>query len=467
MLKIVLKPHRSALKAGSTTEQKIFALLKLIPTVEVARSRPPIALCLVIDTSGSMRAFADQQSAQQMINSRGMRGVANSTDGAFQSFNLNLPTLLEQAISAAHSLVDDPRLQPEDTISIVHFDDKAKALAPQMSLSRRAEVHRAIDSLRDYSGGTRMARGLNCALEQIERLSPQTAKRVLVFTDGATNDERDCLQLLPRFSASNTPLIGIGLGEEYNAELLSKMADATQARPYHLRQMSDLGDILATEVEQTAREVVTDLRMTVSLVSGVRLDAVTRVYPSLAHLDAREMPCRLGNITSGDYTAFVLEFTALGVERTETRVRAARVVLTANAPGLGQTQEFAAQDLIVEFTRDESRFASVDAEVIGYVQQKNVARLVDEAVRTSGKDAAKAQEALQSAVAMTKNVGNKYMTQMLQNASDELSKTGTMSIETGKTVALGLRTRTVRTASVDDGSDSGLSSEEIRRSSGA
>lgn len=468
MLKIVFKPHRLALKSGSTTEQKIFALLKLLPTQEVARSRPPIALCLVVDTSGSMRVYADQKSAQNLIQKRGLRGASSRQDGGnFQGFNLKLPSLLDLAIEAAHSLVDDPRLQPDDTISVVHYDTEAKALAPQTPLSRKAEVHRAIDSLRDFSGRTRMARGLNCALEQVEKLSPQIAKRVLVFTDGATEDERDCLRLLGRFSASNTPLIGIGLGEEYKAELLTRMADATQARPYHLRKISDLSDILATEVEQTAREVVTDLRMTLSLVPGVRLESVTRVYPSLANLDTNETPCRLGNITSGDYTAFVLEFTFSGVERPETRLRAARAVLTANAPGLQQTQEFAPQDLIVEFTRDDSRFAAVDTEVIGYVQQKNVARLVDEAVRFAGKDASKAQQALQNASAMTESVGNKYMTQMLQNASDELAKTGTMSVETGKTVALGLRTRTVRTAAVDDGLDSGLAPEEIRRSSGA
>lgn len=467
MLKIVLKPHRSALKAGSTTEQKVFALLKLLPSAEAARSRPPIALCLVVDTSGSMRTFADQQTAQRMVQSRGMRGVANRTDGSFQGFNLKLPSLLDLAIEAAHSLVDDPRLQPDDTISVVHFDTDAKALSPQTLLSRKAEVHRAIDSLRDHSGRTRMARGLNRALEQVERLSPQIAKRVLVFTDGATSDERECLKLLPRFSASNTPLIGIGLGDEYNAELLSRMADATQARPYHLRQISDLGEILATEVEQTAREVVTDLKMTVSLVQGVRLDSVTRVYPSLANLDARETPCRLGNISSGDYSAFILELTFSGVERPETRVRASRVVLTASAPGLNQTREFAPQDLVIEFTHDDSRFASIDSEVIGYVQQKNVSSLVEEAVRVAAKDAAKAQQALQNAAAMSQSVGNHYMTQMLQNASDELAKTGTMSVDTGKTVALGLRTRTVRTAAVGDGLESGLSADEIRRASGA
>jgi len=122
---------------------------------------------------------------------------------------------------------------------------------------------------------------------------------------------------------------------------------------------------------------------------------------------------------------------------------------------------------VIEFTHDDSRFAAIDSEVIGYVQQKNVAGLVEEAVRVAAKDAAKAQQALQNAAAMSQSVGNHYMTQMLQNASDELAKTGTMSVDTGKTVALGLRTRTVRTAAVGDGLESGLSADEIRRASGA
>ena len=110
------------------------------------------------------------------------------------------------------------------------------------------------------------------------------AKRVLLLTDGQTFDEAECRPLAGRFAESNTPLIAIGVGVEYNEDLLRDLAEVSQGRPYHLAQMGQLGDILNDEIGSSVREVVTDLQATVSTVKGVKLSAVTRVYPSLAEV---------------------------------------------------------------------------------------------------------------------------------------------------------------------------------------
>ena len=67
MLNLAFRPHRAALKSDSTDEQKLFAMLKVIPKGEVAAAQPPLAFALVIDTSGSMREFADQEQASAMM----------------------------------------------------------------------------------------------------------------------------------------------------------------------------------------------------------------------------------------------------------------------------------------------------------------------------------------------------------------------------------------------------------------
>jgi hypothetical protein len=66
---------------------------------------------------------------------------------------------------------------------------------------------------------------------------------------------------------------------------------------------------------------------------------------------------------------------------------------------------------------------------------------------------------------MTRKLGNEALTQMLDNAAGELNQTGAISPQTRKTVALGTRTKTVRTAAVGDEATD-LSAEEIRRLSG-
>ena len=71
-----------------------------------------------------------------------------------------------------------------------------------------------------------------------------------------------------------------------------------------------------------------------------------------------------------------------------------------------------------------------------------------------------------AAVGMTQRVGNPAMTRILQNALDELNKTGTISVGTRKTVALGGRTKTVKTGATVP--MEGLpSNDEIRKLTGA
>lgn len=467
MLKIIWKPHRNSLKAGSGDAQKVFAMLKMIPDAQAAASRPPLALALVIDTSASMQSYADQNEAKTLAQQTGAQGRSSSVDGgSYSSYDMNLPTLLDQAIQAAHIMVDDERLAPSDTISIIHFDDEARTLVPLTPVSQRGALHGAIESLRDFAGGTRMAQGLRCALAEMNRLPPETAKRAIVFTDGAAFDEEQCSELLPSFAQTNTPIISIGFGEEYNAELMRQMADMTQGRPYHVREITDMGAVLGEEIGKGVNEVVTDLKASISSVKGVSVNGVTRVYPNLADVNPGEKPLRLGNIEKGDFTVFIFELTVEGVERPPSRVRISQLGLTANAPGLNRVQEFAPENLFIEFTTDEAAIAAVDPEIIGYVQQKNVGRLVEDAVRIATIDASRAGQTLQVAAGMTQRLGNAAMTQMLTNAMDELNASGTISVGTAKTVQLGLKTKTIKTAVVGDDGRGGLSAEEIRRMTG-
>lgn len=467
MLNIILRPHRHSLRSGTTELQKLFAMLKLIPREEVARARPPLAFALVIDTSGSMREFADQEQAKEEIQKRGLQGQQQATgDGGYQAFNLPLPTKLDKAVEVAHALIDDDRLAPDDKLTLIHFDDGASTLVPLTPLSNKQAAHQAVESLHNYSGGTHMAKGMRCAAQELRSLPPQVAKRLVLLTDGQTFDEPECRPVAAQLAEANTPILAIGIGVEYNEDLLRDLAEVTKGRPYALHSMVQFHEIMNDEVGQSVREVVTDLQATVSVVKGVTIDSFARVYPSLAEVSLAGQPYRLGNIAAGDYTVFVLEFTVSGIARPPSRARISQVGLAGHAPGLGRRDEFPLQDLFVQFTSDEAAIAAVDAEVLSYVQQKNVDRMVQDAVRLATVDAARARQTLQAAVGMTQRIGNPAMTQMLQTALDELTKTGTISAGTRKTVSLGGRTKTVKPEDMS-AVEARLSEEEIRKKAGA
>ena len=54
MLQLTVKPHRAFLRANAGA-QKLFVMLKMLPSLEAAAARPQINVAVVIDTSGSMR----------------------------------------------------------------------------------------------------------------------------------------------------------------------------------------------------------------------------------------------------------------------------------------------------------------------------------------------------------------------------------------------------------------------------
>jgi len=466
MLNIVLRPHRTSLMAGTAEPQKLFAMLKMLPDSEVAGARAPLAFALVIDTSGSMREYADQEKAAQEIRLRGLQGQQQSSDGSsYQAFNLQQTTKLDQAIEAAHKLVDDNRLLPNDKVTIIYFDTEAATLVPLTAIAQRQLLHQAIDSLRDHSGQTFMAKGMSCAQQQLCDLPNETAKRVVLLTDGATQQEGQCRRLAGAFAETNTPIIAIGIGPEYKEELLKDLSATSQGRPYHLENMGQLRDILDCEVGSSVREVITDLQAKVAHVKGVSMNSCTRVFPSLSEVSSDAQPVRLGNIAAGDYTVFILEFTIEGLARPASRVRVGQVSLAGSVPGLGKREEFAPQDLFVTFTTDEAAVAAVDPEVLGYVQQKNVDNLIQKAMGQATVNAGQARQTLQVALGMTQRIGNAAMTRVLNNALDELNKSGTISAGTRKTVALGGRTKTVKTGSAVP-LEGMPSEEEIRKVTG-
>jgi Ca-activated chloride channel family protein len=109
----------------------------------------------------------------------------------------------------------------------------------------------------------------------------------------------------------------------------------------------------------------------------------------------------------------------------------------------------------------------VDAEVMGYVQQRNVDNLVRQATEQARTNPEQAAKTLQLARSMTQRLGNHGMTRALGQAADELRGNRTISVGTRKTIKLGARTQTMKVGPADESPENVPSQEEIRRLTGA
>jgi len=457
VLHVTIKPHRSFLRANAGA-QKLFVMLKVLPTPEAAQVRPRLHLALVVDTSGSMREQAPGTTAEIVPT------TPFTLDGKTYNATFDGATKLDIAIEAARRLVGSANLQPEDTVSIVQFDDEASLVATGRIGADRDQLLAGIDGLAQHSGGTQMGKGLRIAVEALGQ-GEDTARKALLLTDGRAVDELDCRDAAGALAELNTPIIALGVGEEYNEDLLSDLCSVSQGRPYDFRDMTALPAIVEAELGAATRQVVSDVRLTVRTVRDARVVSAMRAYPNLADIDPALEPLPLGNVEAGDHTIFILELDLPA--RPPVRARLAQLGLTYLVPAQGYRGEIAPRELVVEFTEDEALAAAVDPEVMGYVQQRNVDNLVRQATAQAKTNPEQAARTLQVARSMTQRLGNAGMTLALGQAVDELRGNGTIKIGTVKTIKVGARTQTMKAAGPDAMPDNIPSEEEIRKLTGA
>ncbi|MCM0591714.1 MAG: VWA domain-containing protein [Gloeotrichia echinulata IR180] len=418
MLNVTITPHRQFLPADAP-EQKLFLMLKLRPAKDVSATRPSTTFAFVIDTSGSM--------------------TEDVTTGKSK---------IDVVIESLNQLVSNNSLRQSDRIAIVQFDDTASTIIGLTPATEVNQLKSAISQLKKFSGGTMMGRGMHQALNLLANEN-MTSLRILIFTDGQTFDEDKCQELAQDFAANGIPITALGVGD-YNEDLLVGLSDASGGRCFHVVPgnpigtqvaITDLPDTLFQEFSQAQQEVITNLALNIKTVAGVKLTRTVRVYPDQAEFALIQQPYQMGNVIANDDTIFILEFTI--DSRPTAKVRIAQLGLTYDVPGQNKRGELPPQNVVLQFVAGQMA-AQVDQEVMGYVQQSNIAQLVADATKVADQNPQRAEELLETARRMTQRLGNQAMTVSLEKAQDELRKTRKLSSGTRKTVKIGAKGKTIK-----------------------
>ncbi|MDQ3856070.1 MAG: VWA domain-containing protein, partial [Chloroflexota bacterium] len=277
MLHVTATSHRKFLRANAG-QQKLFVMLKLLPSPEAAQVRPEVSLALIVDTSGSMREPAPGADVQVVPMDPVM------VDGKTYTGTFEGSTKLDVAQEAARRLVNSSSLGPSDTVTLIQFDDDSSVVAQGQPGHDRTALLEGIDRLTQHSGGTQMGKGLRNAVDVL-RQQESASRRVLLLTDGLAVDEQDCRAAAGALAELQAPIVALGVGEEYNEDLLTEICSTSLGRPYDLRDMTTLPQVFESELGSTANQVVSDVRLTLRTVRDVRLVSAMRAYPSLSDVD--------------------------------------------------------------------------------------------------------------------------------------------------------------------------------------
>ena len=221
-------------------EQEVIVKIEVpgTPVTDVAKQRPPLNLAVVLDRSGSMTGAK-----------------------------------LEKARQAAMMLVD--QLGADDVVSLVVYDSDVQVVAPARRVGKRhAELKRLIGKIQP-GGSTALYAGVKCGGDQLaEYLSDEAINRVLLLSDGIANvgpkSNREIVGLGQQLTQRGMSVSTIGLGDDYNEDLMTALAESSDANYYFVDDVEMLAEVFENEIGELKSIVARKLIVDIEFPQGVR-----------------------------------------------------------------------------------------------------------------------------------------------------------------------------------------------------
>jgi Ca-activated chloride channel homolog len=258
------------------------ALVRLTGHQPAAGNRTPINISIVLDRSGSMAGEK-----------------------------------LAAAKEAAGFLVR--RLAPEDTVSVVAYDDDVTTVVAPATAGQQVSVVHEIKRIQ-VAGCTNLSGGWLRGRELVAQGKSEGAvNRVLLMTDGLANvgiTEPDLLcGLAGGARREGITTSTIGFGEGYDERLLRGMADAGGGNSWYIERPDQAPGVFEEEIEGllslSAQNVAVEIRPS----AHVQLIAVHNDYP-FSDLGDPARRYELGDLYAREPKSLLIEFFVPGVDET-------------------------------------------------------------------------------------------------------------------------------------------------------
>ncbi len=315
-------PSREATIAnGPAREQFLIEVeggsIGALPGAGVSAQRTPLNLCLVIDRSGSMEGRP-----------------------------------LEFAKQACAYVVD--MLAPNDVLSIVLFEETVEVLMAPQRVTQKQVVKDGISRIQP-GNTTNLYDGMVLGAQQLLQTAESTrATRMVVLSDGeptaGITEFSALVQHAGQIKAQGITCTFLGLGEDYNEELLAQMAKKAGGNYYYIREPQLIAEVFRAELDKLVTLAASNLRLSVKLARWVSLRAAT----GQSHLTGeREVVLPLADLERGATIQQVLDLEMTNHPLGWYRVAEVRLSYDDAASGRSETTPI---DLVMEFTADAARY---------------------------------------------------------------------------------------------------------------
>ena len=407
------------------TPQVAYLRFEIVPSEAVAQVRMPINVSFVLDHSGSMKGDK-------------MDRVRRATGRAFDL------------------------LDGQDIASVVIFDHRTEVLLPAAPVANRRDAQQKISQIRD-AGGTKIAPAIEKALREIDKGGAGAIRRMVLLTDGQTENETECLIQADEAGKRGVPITALGVGKDWNEDLLIEMANRSSGTADYIDQPDKIVDYFQHTVQRAQATAVHNATLTLRLVQGITPRAVWQVFPLISNLGYRPVSDRdvvvpLGELEGGAGRSLLIEL--LVDPRPVGQYRIGLAEVSYDVPALSLQGERTRAEIMLTFTADPALTGQVNAPVMNIVEKVSAFKLQTRALNdlASG-DVTGATQKLQSAVTRLLSQGEVELAQTMQHEIENLQQSGQLSSEGQKTMKFGTR-KTVRLSDLDVPEDLRVKSEQ-------
>ncbi len=235
-LRLKLEPDRGFVLSGSPQEVVVKIDLTAAGHKKKAK-RTPLNLAVVLDRSGSMTGAK-----------------------------------LEKARQAAMGLVD--QLAPGDFFSLIAYSDRAEVLVPAQVPEDKEAVKSRISRI-CAGGSTALYAGVELGAKELQKhLADRRINRVILLSDGLANigpsSTQDLRQLGHALSERGISVTTIGVGDDYNEDLMAGLAEASDANYYYVKDTERLPEIFAKELGALVAVAAREVRIEIICPKGVK-----------------------------------------------------------------------------------------------------------------------------------------------------------------------------------------------------
>jgi Ca-activated chloride channel family protein len=296
-------------------------------------------------------------------------------------------------------------------------------------------------------------------------------KKMVVLTDGNAFDLDVVEKVLDELVFSNISVLSVGVGDEWNEDLLCEISDKTLGKPLHLYDsevnleysssinISKLPYVFLNELGHASQEVVTNLELVITLKEGFSLERVTKIFPVQYEIITDTQPYLMRNLESKRKNVYLLELDVPSVP--VSKIDMAQIELYYQIPNSDTKDKIGPLEVNIELTKDQLLAVQTDQEVMDWVQQRNIERIVNQAISHAYNSPDDSEKILALARSLTIKLKNENLTAMLDRAIEELRIKKYIGSGTAKTLKIGTKTQLLDHSTSDLPSD-----DDIRRATG-